>query len=257
MEVLYFFVFILGLVIGSFLNVCIYRLPKGIFLKQKFSFCPHCKRKIKWFDNIPLISYVLLRGHCRYCGQRISFIYPLVELITGLSFLSLFIYFGVTPFFFIYFFLICALIVATFTDFKEQIVPDEVTLGGLALGLLISFIYPTLHEVGSHWIGLFNSFLGALVGAGALYLTGVFGNIVFRKESMGGGDVKLLAMVGAFLGWKMVLLTFFISPFFGAIAGIMLKLKKKAETIPYAPFLSLGSVISLIWGKEILVWLGF
>lgn len=146
---------------------------------------------------------------------------------------------------------------ATFTDFKEQIVPDEVTLGGLALGLLISFIYPTLHEVGSHWIGLFNSFLGALVGAGALYLTGVFGNIVFRKESMGGGDVKLLAMVGAFLGWKMVLLTFFISPFFGAIAGIMLKLKKKAETIPYAPFLSLGSVISLIWGKEILVWLGF
>lgn len=250
-------IFIFGLMIGSFLNVCIYRLPKGIFLKQRFSFCPHCEQRIKWFDNIPLISYVLLKGRCRHCQQKISFIYPLVELITGLSFLSLFIYFGLTPLFFIYSFLICALLVATFTDFKERIVPDEISLGGLTIGLLLSFTYPTLQGVSSHWAGLLNSLLGALVGGGSLYLTGIFGNIVFRKESMGGGDVKLLAMVGAFLGWKIVLLVFFISPFFGAAVGIVLKLKKKVETIPYAPFLSLGSAISLIWGKEILVWLGF
>ncbi len=250
-------IFIFGLAIGSFLNVCIYRLPKGIFFKERFSFCPDCEQRIRWFDNIPLVSYILLKGRCRYCRQRISFIYPLVELISGLSLLFLFIYFGLTPLFFIYSFLICALLVATFVDFKERIVPDEITLGGLVLGLLLSFIYPSLQGVSSHWTGLFESFLGALVGGGFLYLTGILGKIVFRKESMGGGDVKLLAMVGAFLGWKMVLLTFFISPFFGAAVGIVLKLKKKVETIPYAPFLSLGSVISLIWGREILIWLGF
>lgn len=243
--------------IGSFLNVCVYRLPKGIFSKERFSFCPHCKQRIKWFDNIPLLSYVLLKGRCRHCRQRISFNYPLVELFTALSFLFLFTQLSLTPLFFIYSFLICALIVSTFTDFEERIVPDEISLGGLVLGLLISFIYPTLHGVGSHWGGLLNSLLGMLVGGGSLYLTGIFGNIVFRKESMGGGDVKLLAMVGAFLGWKIVLLAFFISPFFGAAVGIVLKLKKKVETIPYAPFLSLGSVVSLIWGKEILFWLGF
>ncbi|MCK4859077.1 MAG: prepilin peptidase [Candidatus Omnitrophica bacterium] len=251
------FIFILGLMIGSFLNVCIYRLPKGIFSKERFSFCPHCKQRIRWFDNIPLLSYIFLRGRCRHCRQRISFVYPLVELIGGLCFLFLFVYLGLTPLFFIYSLLICALIVSTFTDFEERIVPNEISVGGLVVGLLISFIYPLLQGVSSHWTGLFNSFLGALVGGASLYLTGIFGNIVFRKESMGGGDIKLLAMVGAFLGWKMVLLVFFISPFFGAVVGIALKLKEKAETIPYAPFLSLGSLISLVWGKGILIWLGF
>jgi len=142
--------------------------------------------------------------------------------------------------------------VATFTDLRERIVPDEISLGGLGLGLLLSFFYPPLQGVDMPKTAFFHSCLGALIGSSILYITGVGGNIVFRRETMGGGDIKLLGMIGAFLGWQMALLTYFISPFLGAGVGIVEKIRRKAETIPYAPFLSAGAIISLIWGDKIL-----
>lgn len=240
---------------GSFLNVCIYRLPKSESVIHPRSHCPDCNRTIRWYDNIPLVSYIILRGRCRHCGSRISFRYFLVELATATVFVLFFHFFGGGLIFWIYAALACGLIIATFVDLGHQMIPDEITLGGLGVGLALSLIYPPLHGLTSHKLSIFSSFLGALVGGGSLYIIGFLGNLAFKKESMGGGDVKLLAMIGAFVGWKLVLLTFFISPLFGSIVGIVLKIKKRIGLIPYGPFLSLGAIISIIWGKQIIRWL--
>ncbi|MBI4437020.1 MAG: prepilin peptidase, partial [Candidatus Omnitrophica bacterium] len=243
-------VFIVGSVIGSFLNVCIQRMPQSESVVFPRSYCPKCKKSIFWYDNIPFLSYLFLKGRCRFCHEPISFQYFLVEFLTAFSFLMLYLRFGLTGHFFIYAAWFGSLLVASFIDLKHQIIPDEISLGGLVVGLGVSVLYPFLHGSPSRWFSLWDAAIGSLVGGGAIYLIGLFGNFVFKKESMGGGDVKLLAMVGSILGWKLTLLAFFIAPFFGSVVGIILKIRRGAEVIPYGPFLSLGSIVALFWGDQ-------
>lgn len=247
-------IFIFGLIVGSFLNVCIYRMPRERSVVKPRSFCPHCKKTIVWYDNIPLLSYVLLGGRCRSCRKKISLQYCIVELLTGLFFLWFYHEAGLSWLFFIHIVFVCALIVATFVDFNFRIIPDEISIGGIVVGLLFSFVFPMLHHVDNHFMGFVKSLLGVIVGGGVIWLTGIVGDFIFKKETMGGGDVKLLAMIGAFLGWQMALLTFFVAPLFGSVIGIIIKLKTKSSLIAYGPYLSLASIVVLFWGNEILNW---
>lgn len=246
------FVFIFGSIIGSFLNVCIYRLPKGRSVIFPGSHCPNCAVKIHWYDNIPILSYLFLRGKARCCGAKISFRYFVVEVLTATAFLTLFIFFGVTPKFFAYSILVSGLIVATFVDFEIQEIPDEVSMGGLAIGLILSAAFPSILNEGSRLGSFLNSFTGALAGGATIYAMGMLGEFAFKKEAMGGGDVKLLAMIGSFLGWKLTLLTFFIAPIFGSVVGIILKIREGKDVIPYGPYLSLAAIFSMFFGENIL-----
>lgn len=246
------FVFIIGSIAGSFLNVCIYRLPKNKSIVAPRSYCPNCKTSIRWHDNIPILSYLMLGGRCRACKARISFRYFLVEVLTASLILMLFMAFGLTAKFLAYSVLASGLIIATFVDFEIQEIPDEVTISGLLTALAFSVFSPSIFGETAALRGLFNSFLGGLVGAGSIYLMGILGEFIFKKEAMGGGDVKLMAMIGAFLGWELALLAFFIAPLFGAVVGMIMKIKRGSETIPYGPYLSLGAIIAVFWGERIL-----
>lgn len=246
------FVFLIGSCLGSFFNVCIYRIPIDESVISPGSHCPACKKPIAWYDNIPLLSYIFLIGKCRNCKARISAVYFTVELLSALMFLALFARFGLHPEFFIYSVLVSGFIIATFIDFKYQIIPDRITLGGLAVGIIFSMIFPGLHGVSNWGPSLKESIVGMLVGGGSIYFIGVLGQLMFKKESMGGGDVKLMAMVGSFLGWKNALIAFFIAPVFGSIVGIIMKIKYKTDIIPYGPYLSLASIIAIFWGENII-----
>ena len=246
------FVFLFGSIIGSFLNVCIYRLPKGRSVIFPGSHCPNCAAKILWYDNIPILSFLFLSGKARCCKAKISVRYFIVEVLTAVGLLVLFISFGLTPKFFAYSIMVSGLIVATFVDFEIQEIPDEVSLGGLVVGIILSTAFPSILNEGARLHGFLNSFLGALSGGGMIYAMGMLGEFAFKKEAMGGGDVKFLAMIGSFLGWKMTILTFFIAPVFGAVVGIILKIKEGKDTIPYGPYLSLGAVVAMFWGEKIL-----
>jgi len=239
-------------VIGSFLNVCIYRLPLEQSIVTPRSHCPSCKKTIPWYDNIPLVSYVLLGGRCRSCKAKISFNYFLVELLTAAVLVVLFATFKLTPLFFIYSFFACGLIVVTLVDFKHQIIPDEISIPGIIIGFILSVVYPKLHAAGSLVPSLVDSAMGILVGGGTLFLLGIAGEKIFKKEAMGFGDVKLLAMIGAFLGWKLVLITIFLSSILGTIVGIILKVTTKQEYIAYGPFLAMAAVLSIFWGNRII-----
>lgn len=245
-------VFILGTIAGSFLNVCIYRLPKGRSVIVPGSHCPACGAKIRWFDNVPILSYIFLGGKARCCKTKISFRYFIVEALTGLAFLALFLFFGLSAKFFAYIILVCGLIIVTFVDFEIQEIPDEISIGGLVLGLALSVFFPSILNESSGLSGFLNSFLGALAGGATIYAMGMLGEFAFKKEAMGGGDVKLLAMIGSFLGWKLTLLTFFIAPLFGSVVGIILKIREGKEIIPYGPYLSLAAVVAMLWGDKIL-----
>lgn len=249
------FMFCLGATVGSFLNVCIYRLPKKESIVHPGSHCPHCNHPINWYDNIPFISYLVLKGHCRHCGAKISFRYFAVELLTALLFLLLFNYFGLSLTFWIYVVFCSSLVVVSFIDIDIREIPDEISLSGILIGLVLSVIFPQLQDTGLRKLAFLRSFLGIIAGGGGIYFTGLVGDAIFKKESMGGGDVKLMAMVGAFVGWKLALVTFFLAPCFGAIVGIIVKIKKGEGLIPYGPFLSLATLISVIWGKKIIEWL--
>ena len=248
----YLLIFIFGLIIGSFLNVCIYRIPRDESLVFPGSRCTVCKKHIEWYDNIPLLSYVLLRGKCRSCKAGISPRYFFVELISALCFLILFINFNFSYMFWIYSSLVFSLIVVTFIDLEFQMIPDKISLVGIFLGIILSIVFPGLQSAFTWQRAFFNSILGALTGGGIIYLTGVLGQLAFKKESMGGGDVKLMAMLGAFLGWKTAILIFFLEPFFGAPVGIYMKFVKKEDIIPYGPYISLASFVAIVWGHKIL-----
>lgn len=250
-----FFVFWLGAIIGSFLNVCIVRMPKEESVVTPRSHCVHCKKQIPWYDNIPFVSFIALKGRCRFCQAKISVQYFIVELVTALMFLWLYFYFGLVWALAAYFIFVSGLIVATFVDIEHRIIPDEISVGGMVAGIILSFLIPQLHETSSNLLGVWQSLLGILIGGGSIYAMGMLGDFLFKKESMGGGDVKLLAMIGAFLGWKSALLTFFIAPIFGAVAGIIVKIRTKESLIPYGPFLAMGALISLFWSKQIIEWI--
>lgn len=243
------FAFIIGAVFGSFFNVCIFRLPRGISLLKPRSFCPKCKSPIRPKDNIPLLSYLLLKGKCRYCGAPISPRYPLVEGLSGLLALFCISRFGLGPKAFLYYFFFSSLLVSSFIDLEHRIIPDVLTLGGLALGIIGSLLGLTLKP--------YQALLGLLVGGGGLFLIGFLYELLRKREGMGGGDVKLLAMIGAFTGPKGALFSMFFGSFLGACVGFLLMKLKRLEAqgaIPFGPFLSIGSFLYLLWGERIIAW---
>jgi leader peptidase (prepilin peptidase)/N-methyltransferase len=240
---------IFGALIGSFLNVCIIRLPKGESIIIPGSHCPQCNHPIKFYDNIPLISYLLLGGKCRYCKRSISAQYPLIEGTTAISSLLLFLKYGLSLSYFFYFSFVAALIIITVIDLYHQIIPDVISIPGIGVGLLGALIIPH--------ITFFNSLLGILLGGGSLFVVATFYQWLFKREGMGGGDVKLLAMIGAFLGWDAVILTILLSSLIGSITGIIIMVLKGKDfkyAIPFGPFLSLGAVIALFYKNEIISW---
>ena len=245
-------VFIFGSIAGSFLNVCIYRLPKGKSVIVPGSHCPNCTAAIHWHDNIPILSYIFLGGRARCCKAKISSRYFMVEILTASAFLISFSVFGLTPKFFAYAVMVSGLIVATFVDFEIQEIPDEVSIGGLAIGLILAVAFPSILSETTRLNGFLNSFLGALAGGGMIYAMGILGEFAFKREAMGGGDVKLLAMIGAFIGWKLVVLTFFMAPLFGGVVGIILKIRYGRDIIPYGPYLSLAAICSIFFGERII-----
>ena len=238
--------------VGSFLNVCIWRLPREESIVWPGSHCVRCGRAIAWYDNIPIVSFAALGGRCRHCRGAIAWRYPLVELLAVVIALGFYATFGLTWPWVFYTALGLALIVATFVDVSHRIIPDEITLPGIVIGLIASALVPSLHQAASPWLGLWRGVLGVLVGGGSLYLTGLLGDWLFKKESMGGGDVKLLAMAGALLGWQPVLLTFFLAPMLAIVPGLVQMTRKGDHTIPYGPFLSLGLLIVMLWGPWLL-----
>ena len=246
---LHLYIFLIGLCVGSFLNVCIFRLPAEKSIVRPASACPHCGQTIRWYDNIPLISYILLRGRCRGCRAPISIRYPIVELLSGLFALAVFARFGLHLQALVYFIFIAALLVITFIDIDHRIIPDVISLPGIVLGLVFSFMIPRLD-----WL---NALMGILVGGGILLAIAWGYHLITGKEGMGGGDIKLLAMIGAFLGWQGVLFTIMGASLIGTLVGLTLMLKARKGiklAIPFGPFLAIGAIVYLFWGPEIIHW---
>ena len=257
--------FVLGLVVGSFLNVCVWRLPRGGHVNRpRRSYCPRCGESLRWYDNIPLLSFALLRGRCRYCGGSVSWRYPMVELVTALLFAL--IYFrqraqmGTDVGQVAIMLLVTALLVmASAIDLEFLIIPDEISGFGVLGGLLAGLLLPQLHvgrlsyqtfESLTGYLpvdGLIASLIGMVGGGGMVLAFAVLGRIVFQKEAMGLGDVKLMAMLGAFFGWKVVLIAFFLAPFVGLLYGLPMLLIDDEHVMPYGPFLSLGAVLALVF----------
>ncbi|MCL4467903.1 MAG: prepilin peptidase [Deltaproteobacteria bacterium] len=241
------FVFIFGLVIGSFLNVVIYRLPEHQSIVSPGSHCPHCGKPIKPYDNIPLMSYMILRGRCRYCGNRISLRYPAVELITGLLAAGLFIKYGLTIDLMVFFILSTGLTAITFIDIDHGIIPNSLSYPGIIIGFASSFFVSINNPI--------SSIIGMLTGAGILFVTAFTYKAVTGVEGMGMGDVKLMAAIGAFLGWEAAIFTVIISACIGALAGVTLILfagKGRRYAIPYGPFISLSAVVYLFYGHALI-----
>ena len=263
-------VILAGLIIGSFLNVCIARLPLGQSIATPPSQCPRCKNPIKFYDNIPVVSYILLGGKCRTCGLPISARYPLVELLNALVYLWVFRELGLNGEAFIIMALSSSLIVITFIDLDHQIIPDVITLPGMVLGLVIApFFMPALAgplpfyldrlmpQGWPHAESVINSFIGLVAGGAPLFLLGWIWEKLRHVEAMGGGDVKLMAMFGSFLGWKSALLIIMLGAIAGSVVGVALILlrKHKAENvIPFGPFLAAGAVVTMLYGSDILSW---
>jgi leader peptidase (prepilin peptidase)/N-methyltransferase len=248
-SLLVFAVFVLGCCIGSFLNVCIYRLPQDLSIVSPSSFCPQCRTPVRGYDNIPLLSFLLLRGKCRSCGAKISWRYPLVEALTGAFAVALFLKFGLSVSFFASFAFTAALIVITFIDLDHRIIPDVISLPGIAAGFGLSFFLPT-----PSWT---ESLIGLVVGGGSLYLVAVGYEALTKREGMGGGDVKLLAMIGAWLGWKAVLFTLFAASLTGSLIGggaMVLQKQGRHYAVPFGPFLAFGALAYFFFGPQLIDW---
>jgi leader peptidase (prepilin peptidase)/N-methyltransferase len=246
--------FVLGLIVGSFLNVCVYRLPRSTSIVSPPSACPRCNSPVKPWDNIPVISFLLLGGKCRNCGETISFRYPLIELLNGFLYCAVAASFEQGWHLLPICALVSSLIVITFIDLDFQIIPDVITLPGIVIGLLAaSFILPDPFSHSHDYIvGFKNSLIGLLTGGGLFFLIAFL-----SKGGMGGGDIKLMAMIGAFMGWKAIFLTTFIGSVTGSLAGIFLMIAKgrgRKSKIPFGPFLALGAVITLFFGNVIMDW---
>ena len=259
----YFYIVVFGFAasIGSFLNVCIYRLPEGLSIVSPPSSCPSCDTRIRGYDNIPILSYLILRGKCRECGERISIKYPAIELLTAVLGMALYFSFGLTVDFFVYSLFTASLVVITFIDLKYQIIPDKISLPGIIIGFAASFILAT----GPGWS---NSLIGIVAGGGSLLAVAVGYSWLTGKDGMGGGDIKLLAMMGAFLGWQAVIFIIMAASLSGSvIGGIALAITGKDEEgvkarIPFGPFLAIGALLYLFVGDLVIdfylsmVWAG-
>lgn len=266
-------VFVLGLAVGSFLNVCIVRLPQGESVIAPRSRCPRCKAPIAAYYNIPLLSYVLLGGRCRSCQERISVLYPAVELLTALLFISLYLRDGPTWHFLAGALFISLLIPLIFIDFRHFILPDAITLPGMLIGLILSPIQPperwqdsltlalysllNVHSDSHLPLALFGSLLGIVLGGGLLWLVAEGYYRLRRVEGLGFGDIKMMGMVGAFLGWKLAWLTVFLASFAGSLFGVYLMAARGRglrHQLYFGSFLGAAAIVSLYYGSEILNW---
>lgn len=250
--VLYSILFILGAFIGSFLNVCIHRIPRNLSIISPSSRCPSCNTPIKPYDNIPILSFILLRGKCRICKAGISFRYPLVEFLNAALYVFVAHRFGFEWHSVIYGILCSALIVITFIDLDFQIIPDAITLPGIVMGLVAGSMLLPDPLARDSLLGFRNAAIGLATGGGLFYAIAVI-----SRGGMGGGDIKMMAMVGALMGWKSVFLTVFLGSLTGAVFGIFLMItqgKGRKTKIPFGPFLALGTIITLFYGQEIYSW---
>jgi leader peptidase (prepilin peptidase) / N-methyltransferase len=237
------FSFIFGAAIGSFLNVCIFRIPAEESIVKPASRCPSCGHPIRFYDNIPILSFLVLRAQCRDCGAKISWRYPLVEFITGLLALLLFMKFGPTIHFLIFFIFTAVLIVITFIDIDYQIIPDVISLPGIPV-----FFLAAVFVVKLPWL---EALIGLLIGGGVLLAIAFVYELITKREGMGGGDIKLLAMIGGFLGWKSLIFVLLFSSLTGAVIGVAAMIINKQDTkyaVPFGPFLSAAAVAFIFWG---------
>ncbi len=241
------YVTVLGLIVGSYLNVVVHRLPRGVSTVWPRSRCTSCGAAIRAFDNLPVVSYLLLRGRCRSCGAGISWRYPAIETLTGLLFLACLLRFGLGVETLAAVVFCCLMIVLAAIDVEHMLLPDRLTLPGLALGLLFQLFLP--------WAGgLLGGGLGALLGGGILLAISGAWYLLRREEGMGLGDVKMLAMVGAFLGWKGVIVTLFVSTLSGAVVGLAVARRSGAglkAKLPFGAFLALAALVALFFGARL------
>lgn len=256
--IIYSTVLIFGLIIGSFLNVCIYRIPLGESIVAPPSHCPNCGTRLKPLDLIPLVSYLISRARCGYCGLKISPRYFLVELITGIVTIALFVKYGLTVDFAAFLFLTYILIAVFFIDLDHLIIPDELVIVGI-IGGGILFVYslflPFQIYADAYW---WNPLLGLVSGSGFLFCVTLIGGALYKSDDvMGMGDVKLFVPIGLFLGWRMTLLALFISVILGGMSSLILILLGKANRksmIPFGPFIVSAVFITIMWGWDILNW---
>lgn len=242
-------VFVVGAMVGSFLNVCIWRLPREESVVFPPSHCPHCGTRIRARDNVPLVSFLLLRGRCRACGGPIAWRYPAVELLTAVLAVLLWWRFGPTPAFAVAALFVAALIVVSVIDLDHQIIPDEISLPGIVAGVLVAVL--------GYGPPLVDSIVGVLLGGGLLWAVAAGYAALAKREGMGGGDIKLLAMIGAFLGWRGVLVTVILGSLAGAVIGVGLIALAGADRrvpIPFGPFLALGALCALFFGEALAGW---
>jgi leader peptidase (prepilin peptidase)/N-methyltransferase len=240
----------LGAMVGSFLNVCIRRIPSGESVVFPASHCPSCGTPIRPYDNVPVISYAVLRGRCRACQTRISPRYPFVEILTAFAALAAVAHFGLTLYSLAAFLFVAALIIVTFIDVDHQIIPDVISLPGIVVGFAAAALLPG----GPGWR---SALIGLVLGGGILWAVAELFHRATGREGMGGGDVKLLAMIGAFLGWQAIPVTLMIGSLVGTAVGGALILGQRQDRrtpIPFGPFLALGAVCSLFYGEAILDW---
>lgn len=246
MNIIYgVFAFLFGAVFGSFMNVLIYRLPRSLSIVSPRSFCPKCKKSIPGYENIPILSFILLRGRCARCRAPISWQYPAVEALTGIVFLFLFLRYGLTFDLLFLLFFFCGLIVISGVDLTHQLIPDAISMPGIILGILFQL---TQHN-------LLYGIIGAVFGGGLILMIRVVGGWAYKKEVMGMGDVYLTAMIGAFVGFPNIILAIFIAAVCGAVSGIIylsVTRKQRETPIPFGPFLSLGGAVVIITRIELL-----
>ncbi|MFC1452730.1 prepilin peptidase [Verrucomicrobiota bacterium] len=260
--------FLFGACMGSFLNVCIYRIPQDMSVVVPRSHCPLCGKMIAWYHNIPIASFLALGARCHYCRGKISSRYFLVETLVASLFLLVWLkldplgygpplglaaagHWALVP---VYWLVMAGLVLGTFVDFDHMIIPDRVTIGGIVAGLALSALVPALHSATGPLQSLARAGIGLAAGWGTLWLIGVVGRMMFRKDAMGFGDVKLMGAIGAFCGWRAVLFVIIFSSLFGSLVGVALVLLRKKDMqsrIPYGPWIALAAVTWILWGPRI------
>lgn len=248
-TIFYIFVFLFGLLLGSFFNVCIYRIPREQSIAFPPSHCTSCNTKLKWTDLIPVFSFLFLGGKCRYCREKISFRYPLIELLTGLIYVVLAVRFGISGTFAAYVVLCSILIIATAIDLEFQIIPNGLVLTGAIAGVLFSLAGLTVD-----WL---DALIGMLVGGGTFLIVALLAHWILKKEGMGGGDIKLMGMIGLLIGWRLTSLSILLSVYAGGLIGgllLLLRIKKRGDAIPYGPFIAAGTLLSIFFGNDLIRW---
>jgi leader peptidase (prepilin peptidase) / N-methyltransferase len=236
-----------GLLVGSFLNVCIFRLPRDMSVVTPRSRCARCNRYLAWYENVPVVSWVVLRGRCRTCGERISWMYPLVEVCTAIVFVAIYLLYGVTLLGLSRLILACSLLVLFVIDLQHKILPNVITLPGIVVGFLFSLFLPP---------GWLASLIGILLGGAVPYAIAEVYLRLRGEEGLGMGDVKMLAMIGAFLGWQLMLLTLVLASLVGSVVGLgfIAAGYGRKFALPFGTFLAAAAVVSAVAGDGILEW---